>query len=180
MPQHDLTLASFHSHVEAERCVKNLQESGYDMKILSIIGRDYEADDHVVGYYNAGDRIKCWGKTGAFWGGMWGLMTGSAFFLVPGIGPLLFAGPIISSFVGALEGAALGGGLSALGACLYGWGIPQNTVLHYESALKAGRYLVSAHGTSEEVKLAHAIMARSHGHSQHRVHASPATSIQSP
>jgi len=173
MSQHDVTLAVFTSHVEAETCIKSLQHAGYDMTNLSIIGRDYQADDHVIGFYNAGDRVRLWGKTGVFWGGMWGLLVGSAFFMIPGVGPLLFAGPIIGSLVGALEGAAIGGGLSALGACLYGWGVPQNTVLHYESALKAGRFIVSAHGSAEEVKLAHAIMAASHALSQHRVHAVP-------
>jgi hypothetical protein len=86
-------MAVFKSHVEAETAVKELQKSGFDMKKLSIIGRDYHTDEHVVGYYNAGDRMKYWGKLGAFWGGFWGLLFGSPFFFVPGVGPLLFAGP---------------------------------------------------------------------------------------
>ena len=50
------------------------------MKKLSIVGRDYHTDEHVVGYYNTGDRMKVWGKAGAFWGGLWGFLFGSAFF----------------------------------------------------------------------------------------------------
>ena len=65
-----------------------------------------------------------WGTYGAFWGGLWGVLFGSAFFLVPGIGPLVVADPFVSGIVGALEGAALVGGLSALGAALYSVGIP--------------------------------------------------------
>ena len=38
------------------------------MNQLSIVGRDYHTEEHVVGYYNAGDRMKYWGKLGAFWG----------------------------------------------------------------------------------------------------------------
>jgi len=38
-----------------------------DMKKLSIVGKDYHTDENVVGYYNAGDRMKYWGKQGAFW-----------------------------------------------------------------------------------------------------------------
>ena len=84
------------------------------MKKLSIVGRDYHTDEHVVGYYNAGDRVMYWGTLGAFWGGLWGILFGSAFFLVPGIGPLLVAGPLAMWIVGALEGAIVVGGLSAL------------------------------------------------------------------
>ena len=84
--------------LEAETAVKELQKSGFDMKKLSIIGRDYHTDEHVIGYYNAGDRMKYWGKLGAFWGGFWGLLFGSAFFLIPGVGPLLFAGNSLACF----------------------------------------------------------------------------------
>ena len=64
------------------------------MQKLSIVGKDYQTEEEVVGYYTTGDRMKAWGKTGAFWGGLWGLLFGSAFFLIPGIGPLLAAGPL--------------------------------------------------------------------------------------
>ena len=72
--------------------------------------------DCTLGYYNTGDRMMYWGKLGAFWGGLWGLLFGSAFFLVPGIGPLVVAGPLVTWIVGALEGAVVMGGFSALGA----------------------------------------------------------------
>ena len=48
--------------------------------LTKCIGRDYHTDENVIGYYNAGDRMKYWGKLGAFWGGFWGLLFGSAFF----------------------------------------------------------------------------------------------------
>jgi hypothetical protein len=143
-------VAVFKSHIEAETAVKDLQRAGFDMKKLSIIGRDYHTDEHVVGYYNAGDRMKYWGKLGAFWGGFWGLLFGSAFFLIPGVGPLLFAGPIVSYIVGALEGAAVVGGLSALGAGLYSMGIPKNSIIQYETAVKSGKYVLIAHGSDME------------------------------
>jgi len=52
--------------------VKELQRSGFDMKKMSIVGKDYHTDEHVVGYYNTGDRMKYWGKLGAFWVGCGG------------------------------------------------------------------------------------------------------------
>ena len=153
-------VAIFKSHLEAETAVKELQESGFDMKKLSIVGRDYHTDEQVVGYYNAGDRMKYWGKLGAFWGGFWGLLFGSAFFMVPGVGPLVMAGPIVGWIVGALEGAVVVGGLSALGAGLYSMGIPKDSILQYETAVKSGKYVVIAHGTAEETAQAREIIAR--------------------
>ena len=160
MTKNNSIVAIFKSHIEAETAVKELQQSGFDMKKLSIVGRDYHTDEHVVGYYNAGDRMKYWGKLGAFWGGFWGLLFGSGFFLIPGIGPLLVAGPLVSWIVGALEGAVVVGGLSALGAGLYSMGIPKDSILRYETALKSGKYVVIAHGTAEDTARAREIIAR--------------------
>ncbi|HXV79562.1 MAG TPA: general stress protein [Candidatus Binatia bacterium] len=147
-------VAIYNTHTEAEDGIKTLQKAGFDMKKLSIIGKDYHSEDRVVGYYNAGDRMKAWGKMGAFWGGLWGYLFGAAVFLIPGIGPIAMAGPIVSAIVGALEGAVVVGGLSALGAGLYSIGIPKNSVVQYETALKADKFLLIAHGTQEEVNKA--------------------------
>ena len=99
------------SHEEAERAVKALQQAGIDMKSLSLAGMGTHTDEHVIGYYNAGDRMKYWGKVGAFWGGFWGLLFGSAAFAIPGIGPVLVAGPLVSWIVAGLEGAVVVGGV---------------------------------------------------------------------
>src|ERR1017187_3308858 len=159
MTKNNCMVAVFKLHTEAEAAINELNKSGFDMKKLSIIGRDYHTDEHVVGYYNAGDRMKYWGKLGAFWGGFWGLLFGSAFFAIPGIGPVLAAGPVIGWIVGGLEGAVVVGGLSALGAGLYGMGIPKDSVLEYETALKTDKYLLLVSGTAAEVAKAKDIIA---------------------
>ena len=128
------------------------------MTLLPIIGKDYHTEVHVAGYYNTGDRMKYWGKLGAFWGGIWGLLFGTAFFTIPGIGPILVGGPIVTWIIGALEGAAVVGGLSAIGAALFSVGIPKNSVLKYETAIKGDKYLVIAHGTADEVAKAKEII----------------------
>jgi hypothetical protein len=156
--ENSAVVAIYKSHAEAETAVKELQNGGFDMKKLSIVGRDYHTDEHVVGYYNAGDRMKYWGKLGAFWGGVWGLLFGSAFFFVPGIGPLLVAGPLVGWIVGALEGAVVMGGLSAIGAGLYSLGIPKDSVLQYETAIQTGKFVVIAHGTQSEMAEARKII----------------------
>ena len=160
MTKNNSVVAIFKSHTEAETAVKELQQAGFDMKKLSIVGRDYHTDENVVGYYNTGDRMKYWGKLGAFLGGFWGLLFGSAFFFVPGVGPLLFAGPIASYIVGALEGAVVVGGLSALGAGVYGMGIPKDSILQYETAVKSGKYVLIAHGSDVETVHAREVISR--------------------
>jgi len=160
MNKNNAVVAIYESHTEAEAAVKELQHSGFDMQKLSIIGRDYHTDEHVVGYYNVGDRMRYWGKLGAFWGGFWGLLFGSAFFWIPGLGPLLVAGPLVTWIVGALEGAIVVGGLSAVGAGLYSQGIPKDSILKYETALKTDKFVVIAHGTEEEVNQAREIIRR--------------------
>lgn len=158
MHKDNAVVASYPSHTAAEAAVKALQEAGFDMQKLSIVGRDYHTDEQVVGYYNAGDRMKYWGRQGAFWGGMWGMLFGSAFFWVPGLGPLLMAGPLVGWMLGALEGAVVVGGLSAIGAGLYSLNIPKDSILNYETAIKAGKFVLIAHGSLADATRAQEIL----------------------
>lgn len=155
-------IAIYPSHADAEAAISELQAARFDMKSLSIVGRDYHTDEHVVGYYNAGERMKYWGKLGAFWGGVWGLLFGSAFFFIPGVGPFLVAGPLVAWIVGALEGAVVVGGVTAIGAGLISLGIPRNSVIQYETALKTGKYMVVVHGSVTEASRAREIIERTH------------------
>jgi len=159
MSEQNAVVAVYATHVEAEGAVKELQRAGIDMRTLSIVGKDSHTDEHVVGYYNTGDRMKYWGKIGAFWGGFWGLLFGSAFFAIPGLGPVLVAGPLVAWIVGALEGAAVVGGVSAIGAGLIGIGIPKDSVVQYELALKTDKFLLMVHGTASEVEKARDVIA---------------------
>jgi hypothetical protein len=88
-------------------------------------------------------------------------LFGATFFWIPGIGSTVVAGPLVSWIVGALEGAEVVGGLSALGAGLYSIGIPKDSVIKYEEAVKSDKYLVIAHGTAEEVAHAKSILETS-------------------
>jgi len=158
MAKENAAIAVYDTHIQAEAAIKELQKSGIDMKKLSIVGKDYHAEENVVGYYNAGDRMKFWGKLGAFWGGLWGLLFGSALFFIPGIGHIVALGPVGGMIVGALENAVIVGGLSALGAGLYSVGIPKDSVVRYETAVKADKFLVIVHGTEDEVTKAKEII----------------------
>src|SRR5271156_6950532 len=169
MPNVDSVVATYDTHEQADLAVKELQRAGVDMKSLSIAAKDTHTDEHVVGYYNVGDRMKYWGKLGAFWGGFWGLLFGSAMFAIPGIGPILVAGPLVAWIVGALEGAVVVGGVSAVGAGLVSIGIPKDSVVKYEGALKTDKFLLIVHGTSEAVAQAKDIIGGTK-HSSYTVH----------
>jgi uncharacterized membrane protein len=154
-------VATYATHDEADAAIRSLQKSGFDMKKLSIVGKDYHTEEHAVGYYNTGDRVKFWGKTGAFWGGLVGILFSSAFLLIPVVGHIIVLGPLVSSIIGGLEGAAVVGGTSALFAALAGLGIPKDSVIQYENDVKAGKFLVIAQGTPEEVRRAKEILGAS-------------------
>src|ERR1700735_2804548 len=136
-------IAVYSSHTDAEKAVAKLSAASFDITKVSILGKDYHTEENVVGYYSKGDRMKSWGGIGAFWGGIWGLLFGAGFFLIPGIGPVLVAGPFLAALVGALESAAVVGGISALTAALVGMGIPKEQSIKYEDEIKADRDLLS-------------------------------------
>jgi len=134
----------------AENAIRALKNNGFDVRKLSILGKDFHSEDSVVGFYGASDRMKYWGKMGAFWGAMWAHLAGAAFLIVPGIGPVVIAGPVAGWIISALEGAVFVGGVSALGAGLVSLGISKDKAFEYESSMKAGKFLLILQGTDSD------------------------------
>lgn len=157
-PTENAAVAIYRTHMDAEEAIKELQRYGCNLKKLSIAGREYRGEEHVAGCYSTGDRMRYLGKTGAFWGSLRGQLPGSGFFTIPGIGPILVAGPLVAWIVGAAEGDVPAVGLSAFGAGLYRIGIPKDGVFRYETALRAGKFLLLAHGDADEVAKAKEIL----------------------
>jgi hypothetical protein len=152
-------VALYNSHAEAEQAVAQLSAASFDITKISIIGKDYHTEEKVVGYYTTGDRMKSWGGLGAFWGGIWGLLFGAGFFLIPGIGPVLVAGPFLAALIGALESAVVVGGLSAVAAGLVSLGVSKEKAVKYEADVKADKFVLIAHGTAGELERARTILA---------------------
>jgi hypothetical protein len=154
----ETVIGVFPDHKGAERAVKSLADSGFQMKDLSLVGKGYHSDEKVIGFYNSGDRIKFWGSRGAFWGGFWGLFFGGMFLTIPVVGHVIVLGYLAVAAISAVEGAVVVGGLSALGAALYGIGIPKDSVIRYEEDMAADHFLVMAHGTEVDVERARKIL----------------------
>ena len=99
-------------------------------------------------------------STGAVIGGTLGLLAGIGLLAIPGVGPLIAAGPIMASLAGLGIGGAVGGFTGAL----IGMGIPEYEAKKYEGRLKKGGILFSVHcDTSEQIKRAKEIVARTGG-----------------
>ena len=156
--QPQAVVATYDSHAQAEGAIKSLQQSGFDMKRLSIIGKDVHTEEHALGFYTSGDRIKMWGGRGAFLGSLWGLLFGGAIFFIPAIGPLVVMGPLVGWIVGALEGATVGGVAGVLAAAFTNLGIPKDSVVKYELEVKTGKYLVLAQGTPAMIEQARRVL----------------------
>jgi hypothetical protein len=151
-PSHRILLALFEHETTAERALRELIDRGFPMDMISLLGKAQSSGDDPLGLYyaSAGERMKGWGKMGALWGGLWGLFTGAAgLFLMPGIGPLLAAGPVVEAIVGAAAGAGVGSGVMAGAAALSHLvvvmrrvGIPEEQLDSVHSAIETGQYLV--------------------------------------
>ena len=103
-----------------------------------------------AGCYNVCGRMKYWGARGGFWNDLWRLLIGAAWFVIPGIGRVLIAGPLTVWVVGALREPVIED-LSALGAGLHAISIPKASIRRYESAIKMHKLLLVAHGSTQEV-----------------------------
>lgn len=152
-------IAVFERQSAAHRAMKQLADAGLDMQKLSVVGKGCHTEEKIVGFYGAGDRVKDWGKQGAFWGGLFGLLFGGIFVTIPAAGHPVIFGHLASVLLRAAESAAVVGGLSVLGAALYSLGISEGTVLQYEGAVKADGYLILGHGSPTEVEQARSVLA---------------------
>ena len=158
MSLENTAVAVFDGHQKADDAVRALGAANFPVAQLTVVGKGYHTDEKVMGFYNVGDRIKLWGKNGAFWGGLWGFFVGGIFLALPVIGPVVVLGHLAAMLLGAAEGAILVGGVSALAGALVSVGIPKDSVIRYEEAVKADQFLVMAHGTPDEVARAKDIL----------------------
>lgn len=149
----------FDTRTRAADAIRSLSASGFDKKGLSVIGRGYHSEEHPVGFYTSGNRIKQWGGSGGFSGGTRGLLSAPTVFFLPGLGLMAMAGPLVSALVGALEDAVVVDGLTALPAALTEIGVPKDEVIKFETALKGAKYVLMVHGNAEELAKARAVLA---------------------
>lgn len=180
MEKQDSLLCVSSTHADANDIIRSLSRSGVDIRKLSLVGKGYHSEQHPVGFYTAGDKIASWGGTGALWGGIWGLLFAPAAFLLPGLGLVAMAGPVVAALFGALEGAVVVGGVSALGAALTTIGVPDDVIVKYETALKADQYVLMMHGDAAEIAKARGVLQGANSEPVTRQRLAPRSLVRRP
>ncbi len=97
-------VAVYPDHASAERAVRRLHAGGFAMSDLSIVERDFQVSEEPVGFVSTGDFAAAGAGTGAWVGGLFGLLVGAAFLILPGLGPVIVAGPLSAALLGGVEG----------------------------------------------------------------------------
>ncbi|MEH7074353.1 general stress protein [Neobacillus drentensis] len=130
----------YQSEQEAIAAIEDLIKSGYDKSEISVIGKDHNHVDYVT--EETGTAVEDTATTGALTGGALGgatgLLAGLGALAIPGIGPIVAAGPIAASIMGAITGAGVGG----LAGALIGLGIPDDDAIYYQESVEDGKILV--------------------------------------
>ncbi len=152
------TIGVYETMAQAEAAVQKLSSGGFPIDHVSVVAQNLQSEKEIHGYVTAGDVAKTGAATGAWVGGLFGLLVGAAFLWIPGIGPILAAGPLSLALLGGVEGAAAGAVGGGILGGLIGWGVSKEHILKYEEQLKGGKYLVIAHGTADDVARAQSIL----------------------
>jgi uncharacterized membrane protein len=141
------------SEVQAEAIVNHLRSAGFSNNDISVLfpdkqgTRDFAHEQHT----KAPEGAATGAGTGGVLGGALGWLAGIGALAIPGVGPLIAAGPIMAALSGAAVGAAVGG----IAGALVGMGIPEYEAKRYEGKIKAGNILISVHSdNSQETKRA--------------------------
>jgi hypothetical protein len=151
-------LAVYPDHATAEDAVRRLQRDGIPMQDVSIIGKDFQAVEKPLGFVTTGTVAKEGAKVGAWAGGIFGLLVGAAFLILPGVGPVIAFGPLSVALLGGLEGALAGAAFGGLTGALVGLGVSKDKAIRYESEVKAGKFLVTLQGDGPQIQRARSLL----------------------
>ncbi|HUY34507.1 MAG TPA: hypothetical protein VMV69_17310 [Pirellulales bacterium] len=155
--QHSIE-AIYDTHSAALQVVREFESRDFDTTQLSVASMAYQSDDLVVGCYcTTANHLKALGWFGGFWNELWGVLDGGALFVIPGIGPVLLGGPIVSTFLAVVDDPG-GEGAGMLKTSIHRLGIPKNRVFACEDAIRTKKSLLLVTGTAEDLVNAKAIL----------------------
>ncbi len=147
----NLIAAVFDDPDSAKVLVERLIEEDFPMDQISLLHRaGGEGDDFLgIAYNDERERIKVWGKYGALWGAVGGLLVGaSGLLLIPGVGPLLVAGPLLDIIAGATIGTGVMAGaavVTRLTIALRRMGMPEDKLELLHKAILDGKTVLILH-----------------------------------
>ncbi len=152
-------VAVYPDHESVERAVSRLHAEGFEMRNLSIVGRDFQVDhEGEVLPLATSDYATAGAEVGAVLGAVVGVCVGMAVLILPGIGPVIVAGPIAAALAGGVEASLAGASVGALVGALVGWGVPKDRALEYHEHVKEGKYLVLARGSAAKIEHAREVL----------------------
>lgn len=158
-----IVIGVFTDRQRARESVEEIIEDDFPMDFLSLLGKGESAGDDPLGIYyeGPGERIKAWGKHGAFWGALWGLFASAAgMFVLPGVGSIFAIGPVVEAIAAAVTSATVAAGtmagaaaISQLAVALHRMGVPQARLQHYHDEITIGHYVILLRCGDEEEAL---------------------------
>jgi hypothetical protein len=167
MANRELVVGVFKNLTDAEAALSELHEAGWRDDQVSLITLSNENELHAVGPIRQGDRMERTALAGSAAGATIGLLASSSLLLIPGLGPVLFAGAMASGITGGLVGGLIG--------AMSGWGVKRDHARAYEEELKKGHVLVAVAGDPSALADAREIL-RSTKATQVELHAETADS----
>ena len=159
MSKENITVGVYQSMAQAEKALKILDENSFPLEKISIVGQNLESEKQVHGFITIGDVAKAGAGSGAWMGGLFGVLIGAAFIWVPGFGPLMIAGPLAAALLGSVEGAVVGAAGGGILGALLGWGVSKEHILKYEEHLKGGKFLIVASGSQNDADKAKELLS---------------------
>lgn len=140
---HKTVYAIVNSQAQAARIVDNLVNSGFSTNDISVLFPDKDSTHEFSHEKNtkAPEGAVAGASTGGLLGGGLGLLAGIGALAIPGVGPLIAAGPLLAALSGAAVGASVGG----IAGGLIGLGIPELEAKRFENRISDGNILISVH-----------------------------------
>lgn len=168
----------FASERDASEAIMDLRGLGYEPEEISVIGKNKEdiRDIHEETGTKAPEGIAAGAATGGLLGGVAGLLAGLGALAIPGIGPIVAAGPIAAT----LTGAAVGAGTGGLVGGLVGLGIPEEEAEEYDAFVKHGRILVMVDADELQETRVYGIFRNHHSLNAHHYRDAQTTEAREP
>ena len=165
-----ILIAVYDDEAKAQQTIEQLSGKGVALDMLSVLGRVHPSGDDVLGIYytGMGSRVEAWAKQGALWGAALGLLAGAAaMFVMPVVGPIFAAGPIVETIVatlgGGITGAATGGAMGGAGmagaaalthlaSVMHRMGIPQDKLDHLHQVIVEGHFVLLLREDADQIQ----------------------------
>jgi hypothetical protein len=152
-------VAIYKTPVLAEIAIRKMEYAELDLHEVSLLWHHPPGTDRHGGAAIE-MRLNRRGQPASVTAEIRGALSSSGYFLIPGLGEVFVAGPLVEQIAGGLAGIPLAAGLTSLGTSLFQLGISKASILQYEAALVAGKGMVLAHGAPETMARVQEVLAQ--------------------